>query len=333
MPLFVIRFFTVVVLLLVAIYLVPEEKSDTLSTPIVKDTVPTRFGASPVPKDLVMLDDLPYSDREEENEFWTLDLVMPKKSTSELRPALVFVHSGGATSGDKRSGFCRTGPIAYAKKGFVCISVNYRASGRKPLSEPLDDIRCAVRWLRAHATEFQVDPQRIGAYGNSGGAHLLSLLALTGDEKDLAPDAPWQNQSSQLNAVCVSSVPADFTTWDTGRQNRRRLRYFLKRTDIDDAAEVANASPITHVHADAPPFLIFQGAEDQLVHVNQVDAFVEALKTAGARDVTYHRYPEGSHNVFDRNREETYPLMEQFFTRTLQKKQATDETSQLVGRL
>ena len=77
------------------------------------------------------------------------------------------------------------------------------------------------------------------------------------------------------------------------------------------------ASPITYVHADAPPFLIAHGTADKTVDISQADRFVEALREAGARDITYMRFDNAGHGVFGQHREETYPAMEQFFARTL----------------
>ncbi|QDT45242.1 Carboxylesterase NlhH [Gimesia alba] len=315
MPLFVTRFLTVVMILSVAIYLVPDEQLKSYEEPIKRDTVPSRVGAVPVPKDLIIVEDLEY--REGKSRYWTLDLMMPKKRGENLRPALVFVHGGGWSSGDKSRGIFRTAPIEYAKKGYVCISVNYRLTQEAAFPACLEDVKCAVRWLRAHAEKYHVDPNRIGGYGNSAGAHLVSLLALVGKDQQLEGDGPWQDQSSALNAVCASAVPTDFTSWPGGIENKRRLLKFLEQPDTSLEEQARKASPISYVHAKAPPFLVFQGTKDRLVVVAQADEFVKALKAAGAKDVTYHRYPGAGHGVFTQNQEETYPLMEQFFERTL----------------
>ncbi|WP_339732828.1 alpha/beta hydrolase [uncultured Gimesia sp.] len=315
MPQFVSRALTVLFLLAVAIYLVPDEQDTSAEEPIVRDTLLSRGGAAPVPKDLIIVEDISY--RKGNRHFWALDLAMPKLRGEKPRPALLFVHGGGWSSGDKRLGIFKTAPIEYAQKGYVCISVNYRLTGEAAFPACMEDVKCAVRWLRAHAEKYNVDPHRIGGYGNSAGAHLVSLLALVGKDKDLEGDGPWQDQSSMLNAVCVSAVPTDFTSWPSGIENKPRLRKFLEQPDASLEEQAVKASPISYVHANAPPFLIFQGTRDRLVHVAQADQFVKALKATGAKDVTYHRYPGAGHGVFTQNRKETYPLMEEFFERTL----------------
>ncbi|QDV53373.1 alpha/beta hydrolase [Gimesia fumaroli] len=317
MPLFVTRILTVLFFFMIAVYLVPDEQAKSVEDPIKKDTVPSRVGAAAVPKGLVVVEDIFY--REGDSSAWTLDLVMPKTRGKERRPALVFVHGGGWSSGDKRRGIFRTAPVEYAKKGYVCISVNYRLTSEAAFPACLEDAKCAVRWLRAHAEKYQVDPNRIGGYGNSAGAHLVSLLALVEKDKHLEGDGPWQNQSSVLNAVCVSAVPTDFTRWPGGVENKPRLIEFLEQPETSLQEQAKKASPISYVHAKAPPFLIFQGTRDRVVSVAQADQFVKALKAAGAKDVTYHRYPGAGHSVFTQNQKETDPLMEQFFERTLKK--------------
>ena len=108
----------------------------------------------------------------------TLDLYLPEQDGSSLRPALVVVHGGGWRGGDKRRGQWARIPAEYARDGYVAISVNYRLTGEAPWPAQIEDVKAAVRWLRAHATEYRVDTGRIGAYGNSAGAHLVSLLGL-----------------------------------------------------------------------------------------------------------------------------------------------------------
>lgn len=319
MPIFVTRILTVVFFLAIVMYLIPDKQDFALDEPIVPDTVPSRLGGAPVPKNLTIVEDIPY--RKGTSKSWTLDLAMPKQRSEKARPALVFVHGGGWSSGDKQRGVFRAMPIEYAQKGYVCISVNYRLTGEAGFPACLEDVKCAVRWLRAHAEKYHVDPNHIGGYGNSAGAHLISLLALVGKDTDLEGNGPWQDQSSLLNAVCVSAVPTDFTNWRGGVENKPRLVDFLEQPDSSLQEQAVKASPISYVHAKAPPFLVFHGTRDRLVDVAQSDQFVKALKAVGAKDVTYHRYPGAGHGVFIENQNETNPLMEQFFERTLKNRE------------
>lgn len=234
----------------------------------------------------------------EGNPHWKLDLVRPAVDVDGLRPALVFVHGGGWVRGDKRTSLFLGQAIEFARQGYVCVTVNYRLdAARLPC---IQDVKCAVRWLRAHAKDYQIDPKRIGAYGNSAGAHLVSMLGVSATNQELEGDGPWQDYSSQVQAVAASATPT--RPMSRGRSD----------------ASMASLAPITYVSADAPPFLLFHEASDRTVDVSHSDEFVKALKAAGAKDVTYRRLTDGSgHGAFSKNRKASSADMAAFFARTL----------------
>ncbi|QDT93823.1 alpha/beta hydrolase [Gimesia algae] len=295
--------------------LIPEPQKSSAQNQKGKKEVPILSNIAPLPKDLKIVEDIEY--RPGDRRAWKLNLVMPRERGEKPRPAIIFVHGGGWSSGDKGRGIFKSGPVEYASLGYVCISVNYRLSDEDPFPACLQDVKCAVRWLRAHAEKYNVDPDRIGGFGNSAGAHLVSLLGLVNKNQNLEGDGPWQDQSSLLNAVCVSAIPSDFVNWPGGARNKRTLFQLLNSSETSLEELAIQASPITYVNKQAPPFLVFQGAGDRLVDVSQADSFVAALKTAGAVDITYQRYPKANHDVFTSHRRETYPEMEAFFDRVL----------------
>ena len=239
----------------------------------------------------------------EGHERWKLDLFRPAGEFDDLRPALVFVHGGGWVRGDKRKVLFLEQAIDFARRGYVCITVNYRLDASK--LPCIKDVKCAVRWLRAHADDYQIDPNRIGAYGNSAGAHLVSMLGVSASNRELEGDGPFQDYSSQIQAVAASATPT------------RPMR----RGEVNPG--LAAIAPITYVTKDAPPFLLFHEVSDRLVDIGHSDDFVKALKAAGATDVTYRRMTDGSgHAVFQKNRTAFQEEMVSFFARTLQGKQA-----------
>ncbi len=232
------------------------------------------------------------------NDAWKLDLAMPSKTSDKPRPAIVVIHGGGFVRGDKRSEQFLDLALTYANKGYVCVTVNYRLDATK--LPCIEDVKCAVRWLRAHAEEYNIDPNRIGAYGNSAGAHLATMLGVSHTEERLEGDGPWQDFSSAVQAVVSSATPT-----------LPRIR-----GEADFAVELIQ--PMSYVSADAPPMLLVHEESDPVVPVSQSDDFVKALKEAGAKDITYRRYTDGSgHGAFFRNKEETGPAMETFFARTI----------------
>ena len=233
----------------------------------------------------------------EGHELWKLDLASPVGESARPRPAIVIVHGGGWVRGDKRTEAFVGHMLDYAAKGFVAINVNYRLDrAKRPCVE---DVKCAVRWLRAHAMKYNVDPNRIGAYGNSAGAHLVAMLGLSHQEEQLEV-GPWRNYSSAVQAVAGSATPT--------------------RPNVPGGTEAEKAliAPMTYVSSEAPPFLLFHEVSDRVVNVSNSDDLVAALRAAGAEDVTYERYTDGSgHGVFRANFEETGPEMARFFARTL----------------
>ena len=103
---------------------------------------------------------------------------MPEVAGNERLPAIVIVHGGGWSSGSKQSRVYRTMALYYADKGYVTASVEYRLTGEAPFPACIEDVKCAVRWLCAHADEYHIDPEHIGAFGHSAGAHLVMMLAM-----------------------------------------------------------------------------------------------------------------------------------------------------------
>jgi acetyl esterase/lipase len=271
-----------------------------------------------VPEGVTLLPDLAYRDGHER---WKLDLAMPKAKAEagRPRPAIVFVHGGGWRSGDKRSGYFLQGALEYAAKGYVTMTVNYRLTGTHPFPACVEDVRTAVRWLRENAAEYGVDPTRIGAYGNSAGAHLVLMLALA-DKPDpvLDGDAPYRGQSSAVQAVCAAAPPTDFTRMVGANAGRYREKGSLFYGPEETLAErVRQASPVTYARADAPPVLLIHGDADTTVRIEQSRVLEAALRQAGAKDVTLLTFAGVGHGVFMEKRAETHPAMEAFFRRTL----------------
>ena len=247
-----------------------------------------------------------------------LDLYLPPGEADAPRPALVVVHGGGWRGGDKQRGQWARMSAQYASDGYVAISVNYRLTGEAPWPAQIEDVKAAVRWLRAHADRHAVDVNRIGAYGNSAGAHLVSLLGLVKQSDGLEGSGPHQEQSSMVQAVCASATPTDFLNWrEPGVVPDRLGRTFLAGPSDTLRDRARQASPITYARGDAPPFLLIHGTADQTVPISQSDRFAKALRTAGAEQVRYMIFDNESHGVFQRQQLLTYPAMKAFLADAL----------------
>jgi acetyl esterase/lipase len=244
---------------------------------------------------------IPDIDYREGHEAWKLDLAMPTQPSNAPRPAIIYIHGGGWTKGDKRGQGIGT-VLGYATKGFVSLSVNYRLDADKKAC--VEDVKCATRWLRAHAQKYNVDPERIGAAGNSAGAHLALMLAICPASAGLEGDGPYRQYSSGVQAAHCSSTPA--------KPNHR--------TRKGDNTDYSNIRAMTYVSADTPPLYFIHGTEDtQKAPVNYLEEFVDALRDVGAKDLTYKRYEDTGHGAYVQHIDEARPAREAFFIRTLMK--------------
>ncbi len=245
------------------------------------------------PEDIAILHDLPY--REGPSKQWRLDLAMKKGSGGKPRPGLVVIHGGGWLEGDKSSFASRKHGVPgnivdFAELGFVAVTINYRLSREAIFPAALEDCKCAVRWLRAHAGEYNLDPHHIGAYGNSAGGHLALLLGMAGKEQGLEGDGPYLEQSSLVQAAASDSGPVDMTYQHSHGVIIEVVDRFLGGPPEGPRAELfRKASPIHYISPSTPPLLLMYGVADDQIPIETADQFVAALDRAGLKDVSYYR--------------------------------------------
>jgi acetyl esterase/lipase len=246
---------------------------------------------NPVRGEITVLNDIRYRDGDSKQ--WRLDLAMKKDGGGKPRPAIVVIHGGGWLEGDKSSFASRQNPVPgnivdFAELGFVAVTINYRLSKEAPYPAALEDCRGAVRWLRAHAKQYNLDPGYIGAYGNSAGGHLAMLLGTA--EVDREGDRPYSDQSSTVQAVVSDSGPIDLLyQYEHGALREAVRRFMGGPPEGELAAAYKKASPIHQVKPHGPPMLLLYGGADAQVPVETADQFVAALGQAGVKDVSYYR--------------------------------------------
>ena len=209
--------------------------------------------------------------------------VYRKANAGKPLPAIIAVHGGGWVGGDKSEfgAICK----GLSDNGFVAFSVNYRLVKENANKWPsqLDDVQRAVRWVRANATKYNIDPTRIGALGASAGGHLVALLG-TRDTRDNS-DTALANYSSRVSCVIDLFGPTDFTL----KENEANisplaaalLKNFIGKTPEEAPEAYKDASPITFVDKKTVPMLIYHGTADPLVPVDQSQRFYERLKKEG----------------------------------------------------
>jgi acetyl esterase/lipase len=247
-----------------------------------------------------------------------LDLYVPAKPTG---PLLVWIHGGGWRSGSKAN----PPGVAMVAQGYAFASVEYRFSQTAIFPAQIEDCKAAIRWLRAHATEYGYDPQRIGAWGASAGGHLVALLGVTGQVKDFDVGENL-DQSSTVQCVIDWFGPADFPAYDpelptaaVKRENPDSLIAHLLGGPVSQKLELAKrASPVTWVTRDAAPMLIMQGTNDPLVPLDQSQRLAEKLKAAGAA-VTLEVIEGAAHGGPQFTSPERLTMMMEFLTRHLGK--------------
>ena len=273
-----------------------------------------------VPNGVTFIPNLVYR---EGHERWKLDLAMPSELGDEPRPAIVFIHGGGWQNGDKRASGFLNPTLSYAEKGYVCITTNYRLTTRERwrIDHCIADVKNAVRWLRANADKYNIDPTRIGATGNSAGAHLSAMLGICPPQAGMEGNGPHSDYSSTVQAVVASATPTSFLI-PMSERGRERFEELETSADLGMDGLRKSISPITYVSAESPPMLLFHEESDRTVGVYQSDTFVQALREAGAKDVNYVLFGDGTgHGTFRRNIELTEPMREAFFARVLKHNQ------------
>ena len=206
-------------------------------------------------------------------------------------PAIVFIHGGGWSGGNRQA---YRGQIQEAaKRGYVAATISYRLmqfdQARKETTTAtpifpaqIHDAKAAIRWLRAHAEQYHVDPDRIGVTGASAGGHLSLLVGLTDPSSSLEGDSGNPDQSSRVQAVVNVFGPTDMAFCFEHSSVAWIFRLFMGGTPSEAAQQYKAASPVTYVTKDAPAVLTLHGDQDALVPVEQAKAFDDKMKAVGA---------------------------------------------------
>jgi acetyl esterase/lipase len=214
----------------------------------------------------------------------TLDLYEPP-SRAPLRPLLIVVHGGSWDSGN--SAMDQQNPLTQRvvndviARGFAVASINYRLAPGAQWPAQIVDTRCAVRFLRATAARWHVDPQRFSALGDSAGAQLVSLAALSPQQEPQWNSDEYAAQSSALQAVVDCWGPADLNRPGWSRLAIGIGRNVFRATLGSQSDVLRRASPVNYVRPAAPPFLIIQGKMDALVPPQQSTELQSRLVSAG----------------------------------------------------
>jgi acetyl esterase/lipase len=209
-----------------------------------------------------------------------LDLYTP--SGVPPYPVIVWVHGGGWRSGNKN--LPATHPARRQRdRGYAVASVEYRLSGEAVFPAQIHDVKAALRWLRANAATYGLDPSRVAAWGSSAGGHLVALLGTSDGVAALQdPDQGNAGQSTRVQAVVDWYGPVDFLRMPPSHHGPNSAESLLLGCDIDECPDrVTLANPLTYVDAADPPFFIQHGTRDATVPFDQSTLLHTTLLGAG----------------------------------------------------
>jgi acetyl esterase/lipase len=228
-----------------------------------------------------------------------LDLYLPNQPGK--LPLIIVIHGGAFRGGDKG----QQNVAQFLNAGYAAASLNYRLSGDAIFPAAVEDCKAAVRWLRANAARFDLDPDRFGAWGSSAGGNLVAMLGTTGQTKEFDVGANL-DVSSGVQAVVDFFGPTDFLQMDAHRLPNGQVHddaqspesLYIGGAIQEHKAQVAKATPITFITAKTPPFFIAHGDKDPLVPHHQSELLEAALKKAGV-PVEFHTVKGAGHGFRD----------------------------------
>jgi len=273
--------------------------------------------APQLPKGTVVHRDLAYVTKNA-HERHVLDLYLPAEGDN--LPLIIWIHGGGWQNGSKE----RPTGLPFLREGYALASINYRLSGHALFPAQIEDCKAAVRWLRANARKYRIDPNRFGVWGASAGGHLVAMLGTTGGVKEFDVGENLQ-VSSRVQAVCDFYGPTDFLQMDAHRVPGAALAHdspgspearLVGGPIQENKEKVARANPITYIRKDAPPFLIVHGDADPLVPHHQSELLRDALEKAGV-PVSSYTVKGGGHGQGFQQDANLMPAVRAFFAKTL----------------
>lgn len=256
-----------------------------------------------------------------------LHIVSPKSPSDKPLPVYVWIHGGGWMGGSKDGGVGQV--AAMVRSGFIGATIEYRLSGEAIFPAQIEDCKCAIRFLRAHAKEYNIDVDRIAVGGSSAGGHLAALVGTSGGVSELEGTGGWEDQRSDVQAVIDLYGPTDliqfvntpgYETHAKANSPEARLLGGAVMQRQDAAAKV---NPIHYIDADDPPFLIIHGSSDATVPLNQSEAIYKALQAAGVES-KLHVIDGAGHGGREFGQPEIHAMQKEFLLRTIGQPKSSD---------
>ena len=234
------------------------------------------FAAPPVPDNVVWEEGIEYTNPD--NQHLQLNLARPKSGEGPF-PAVICIHGGGFRAGkrDGYDGLC----VKLAERGYVAATISYRLAPQFQFPAAVHDTKAAVRWMRANARKYKVDPERIGVTGGSAGGHLAQFLAVTAHVPRFEGQGGNPDQSSAVACVVNVYGPSDFTKSYGKSVDAHEVLPLWFGGNLETRRDLhIQGSPLYWVTPDAAPTLCIHGTEDKYVAHEQAVWLIDKLKEA-----------------------------------------------------
>ena len=304
-------------LILIIAFLATAVLAESPNAPAKKASKPLQL-----PAGIKMEKDIAYIEGGDEAQ--KLDIYVPEKPADKPLPLVVHIHGGGWIGGSKFP--C---PVAgMVLKGYAVASVEYRFSQKAKFPAQIQDCQAAIRWLRAHAKQYNFDTEHVGVVGGSAGGHLSALVGTSGGKKAFVPIGGNEDQSDRVQAVCDIFGPANFGTvvqQAADDKNVKNIFEFNTPKDphssligakLDEKPKADAVSPVHYVSKDNPPFLILHGTHDTLVRYAQSQELLAALKAQGV-EAWLQTIPGAGHGGGSFGKPSVTKLTQDFFDKYL----------------
>lgn len=246
-----------------------------------------------------------------------LDMARPKAGSGPF-PAVICIHGGGFRAG-KREGYDPL-IIKLAQRGYVAMTITYRLAPKYQFPAAVHDTKAAVRWARANAAKYKIDPDRIGVTGGSAGGHLVQFLGVTADVKEFEGDGGNPGVSSKVACVVNVYGPSDFTKSYGKSVDAAEVLPLWLGGNLDTARQKhIRSSPLYWVTPNAAPTLCIHGTEDKYVAHEQAVWMVDKLKAAGV-EAELLTLPGAGHGFKGKDAETAEQALFAFFDKHLKAK-------------
>ncbi len=262
---------------------------------------------------------IPYVEKGHPNQ--VLDLFLPDQPSGKPLPLMIWIHGGAWMGGTQANP-----PVLYlVKEGFAVASIQYRMSGDAKWPAQAHDCKAAIRFLRANAAKYNLDPNHFGVGGDSAGGHLAAFVGTSGDVKEMEGDLGHPDVSSRVQAVVDWFGPTDLTLMDqqSGPNSEEQHNDAnspesrLLGGPVQEKRDLAKtANPLTYIDKNDPAFLIMHGDNDQIVPLGQSVILAKALSDAGV-EVTMQTIPGAMHGGPQFHNADSQRLMNEFLSRKL----------------